>query len=148
MITTRDRNKLIDKINTVFRSIGNTNGTSMPATTSNNALAAWDLFIAQHLAALAGKRKEQAEAGAIVAGVIIDKDKDPREPGTRERIYTSDVVDVLLDVRHPSKRVDVDKVVEYLANHGVKQSLLDEALWGATKMTKPAHVFTTILNHE
>ena len=80
-LSSRTKNVLVDKINVSFAGIGKTNGTRMPKSERNDEGEAYELWIAQHVLSLATKRKEQAETAAVKAGVIIDKAKNPQEPG-------------------------------------------------------------------
>ena len=144
-LSSRVKNKLVDAINTSFAALGNANGMRMPKSASNKEPAAWELWVSHHVLALANKRREQAEKEAILAGVIFDKDKNPRSGGTREVLYSGDVVSVALEVRNGSTRVNPVAFQEYLRNHGVSAKLLKEAEEAATTTTKPAHVFSTML---
>jgi hypothetical protein len=135
----------MDAINTTFASIGNANGMRMPKSDDNRESAAWDLFMAHHLVALAAKRKTVAEQAAVKAGVIIDKEKTPRPAGTREVCFSGNAVSVSLEVRNASPRVDTDKMADYLIAHKVSPALVHDAMVTATSLTKPAHVFTTML---
>jgi hypothetical protein len=144
-LSSRVTNRIVDTINTTFASLGHANGQRMPKSTDNREPAAWELYVAKHVLRLAEKRKEAAEAAAVMAGVINDKDNAPLPSGTRQMIYNGQVVDVMVEVRNASERVDVTKVVAHLAAAGVKQTLLDEAVKQATRTTKPAHVFTPML---
>ena len=142
-LSSRVKNRLMDALNTGFDEIGKAIG-KMPRSTSNLAPYAWDYFVACHLASRATKRKEQAEAAAVKAGVLIDKEKNPQPEGFRDIVYYDDV-GITLEVRRASPRVDTDKLIDYLKAAGVKQSILDEGLRLTTRMTKPAHVFTAYL---
>jgi hypothetical protein len=144
-LSSRLKNRLMDAINTSFSTIGHSATTRMPKNTSNKAPYAWEYLISCHLASLANKRKEQAEKAAVKAGVLIDKDKNPQPPGTREVIYNDDV-SITMEVRMPSIRVDVDVMIEYLIEKaGVKETIVYDAEAAATKANKPAHVFTAHL---
>jgi hypothetical protein len=144
-LSSRTKNKIVDLINTTFASLGHANGMRMPKSGNNLEPYAWDLWLAHHVLSLATKRKEQAEKAAIAAGVIIDKEKHPRPGGTREVVFNGDVVSVSLEVRYPSARVDAVKMAEYLTAHGVSSTVVSDAMSHATTMTKPAHVFSTML---
>lgn len=144
-ITTRAKIKLEDAIRSAFFKIGTTNGSAMPQSTNNLEPVAWELLVAQRLATLATKRKEVAEHAAVEARVINDKDKQPYSPGTRTITYNGSNVQVMVEVRPASKRVNVEEMIAYLARNGVKQSLLDEALVMATSMTRPAHIYSSVL---
>lgn len=144
-LSSRAKNKLIDVINTTFASLGNANGMRMPRSGNNLEPLAWDLFVAKHLFSLAEKRKDSAEWAAVKAGLIIDKEKNPKPPGTREVIYNGDIVSISLEVRSGSMRVNAKIMREYLISKSVSQKLIDEAEAAASTATRPAHVFTPIL---
>jgi hypothetical protein len=144
-LSSRVKNKLIDGINLAFASIGHTAGMKMPKSERNDEPAAWELFVAQHVLSLANKRKDNAEKDAIAAGVIIDKEKNPKPEGTREVIYNGDVVSIALEVRTAATRVSVNVLCDYLSEKGVSQKLLMEAMAFATDKSRAAHVFTTML---
>jgi predicted GNAT family acetyltransferase len=140
-----DKNKLVDKINTAFTNIGRSNGTKLPKSDDNREPIAWELFIAQHLNAIAGKRKEQAEKAAVVAGVITDKEKNPKPEGSTSVEYTGEHVQIMLKVSSAAARVDITKVIEYLLGKGVQAELVRAAVDKATTKNRPAHVFTSVL---
>ena len=144
-LSSRVKNKLIDGMNTSFAAIGHSAGMKMPKSENNNESAAWEFFVAQHLMSMATKRKDVAEKDAITAGVIIDKEKEPKPEGTREVIYNGDVVSVALEVRTGGTRVAANVLIDYLESKGVSKKLLAEALAAATSKSRPAHVFTTML---
>jgi hypothetical protein len=144
-MSTRTKNKLTDAVNTCFAKIGSANGTKMPPSERNDEPIAYELWLAHHLASLANKRKQQAEASAVAAGIINDKEKEPKPAGTREVLYNGNVVSVQLEVRQPSTRVDADKLLNYLTQRGVNIKLLQEAVAQASSETRPAHVFSTML---
>ncbi len=144
-LSSRVKNKIVDTINTTFASLGHANGMRMPKSQNNHEAVAWELWTAKHVLSLAEKRKDAAERAAAQAGVINDKERDPLPAGTRAICYHGDIVDVQVEVRNASKRVNVDVMADYLVGKGVKQSLVDAARSAATKETKPAHVFTPML---
>jgi hypothetical protein len=145
MLSTTQRNKIIDSINTMFAKIGNANGSKMPPSDDNQEPIAWELFIAQHLNALAGKRKDQAEKAAVRAEVIVDKEKSPQLEGIATVEYTGEHVQVMLKVSNAASRVDITKVMTYLLAHDVKAELVRAAVAQATTKNRPAHVFSTVL---
>ena len=140
-----DKNKLVDKVNTAFSNIGKANGTKMPPSTNNSDSYAFDLWIAHQLVALANKRKELAEKACIKAGIMLDKEKDPRPEGTKEVLFSGDNVAISLAVSNAAMRINNEKLVAYLAEHGVPGSILDEAIASASSKSRPAHVFSTYL---
>lgn len=145
MLSSSDKNKLVDKVNTAFSNIGKKNGTMMPPSDSNLDSYAFDYWIAQQLVALAGKRKEQAEKAAVRAGVLLDKEKDPQPEGSKLVVYNGDHVAISLSVSNSAARVNTDRLVAYLAEHGVDDALLEKAVEHATLKSRPAHVFTSYL---
>lgn len=144
-LSSRTMNTLRDKINISFAEIGVSNGTKMPKSGDNREPIAWELWVAHHLASYADKRKRVAEAAAIKAGVIFDKEKDPKPAGTDAVIYNGEVVSISVLVRQPTTRVDVDKLMAVLKARGVKQKILDEGVEQATVTNRPAHVFNAKL---
>jgi len=136
---------MVDIMNGNFRSIGHATGMRMPRSDSNQAPYAWEYWVACHLASLANKRKEKAEAAAVANGVLIDKEKNPKPAGTRELIFNSDVVGITLEVRNPSERVDPEDMAKRLIDAGVREELVWSAMNLSKKLTRPAHIFTAYL---
>jgi hypothetical protein len=145
MLSSHEKNKLVDAVNTAFKKIGMSNGTKMPTSTNNQDTYAYDLWVSQQLVALANKRKLEAEKKAILAGVIFDKEKDPKPEGTKELLFHGDNVSVSVSVNAASNRVDVDKLLAYLEDIGIESIVLDAARARATTKSRPAHVFSTFL---
>jgi len=145
MLSSSERNKLTDAVNTKFADIGKKNGTRMPASTSNTDSYAYDLWVAQQLVALANKRKEHAEKAAIKAGVLLDKEKNPQPEGSKQVVYSGDNVAISLAVSNAATRVNTDKLIAYLAEHDVDAQLLHDAIASASSKSRPAHVFSTYL---
>jgi hypothetical protein len=145
MLSSSDKNKLIDKINTAFSNIGKSNGTRLPTSSNNRDPIAWDLFVAQHVTSLANKRKEAAERAAVRAGVINDKEKDPRPAGTKDMIYSGEQMAVLLSVNTAAERINAAKVYDYLLDHGVDADLLNKAMLQATTHARPPHVYSAYI---
>src|SRR5436190_7283082 len=145
MLSSSERNKLTDAVNTKFAAIGKANGTRMPASTSNTDSYAYDLWVAQQLVALANKRKEHAEKEAIKAGVLLDKEKNPQPEGSKQVVYHGDNVAISLAVSNAATRVNVDKVLTYLEGCGISADLLADAKHNASSKSRPAHVFSTYL---
>ena len=145
MLSSSERNKLTDAVNTKFADIGKKNGTRMPASTSNTDSYAYDLWVAQQLVALANKRKEHAEKAAIKAGVLLDKEKNPQPEGSKQVVYNGDNVAISLAVSNAAARISIEKLLAYLTEHGVPGGLLDDAIANASSKSRPAHVFSTYL---
>jgi hypothetical protein len=140
-----DKNKLVDKVNTAFASIGKGNGTKMPPSTNNADSYAYDLWVSHQLVSLANKRKELAEKACIKAGIMLDKEKDPRPEGTKEVLFSGDNVAISLNVSGAATRINTEKLLAYLVEHGVPNKTLDEAIASASSKSRPAHVFSTYL---
>src|SRR4029079_9203596 len=145
MLSSSERNKLTDAVNTKFADIGKKNGTRMPTSTSNTDSYAYDLWVAQQLVALANKRKEHAEKATIKVGVLLDKQKNPQPEGSKQVIYNGDNVAISLAVSNAAARISIEKLLAYLTEHGVPGGLLDDAVANALSKSRPAHVFSTYL---
>ena len=143
-LSSRMKNKIVDTMNTVFASIGNANGMRMPKSEDNRESLAWDFHIAKHVLALAEKRKARAEEALVKAGILPDKEKNPLPAGTREIVYTGDSVSLIVEVRNAGRRIDAAKLCDYLFAHGVKQSLLDEAMDAVATYPRPPHMFSAM----
>jgi hypothetical protein len=144
-LTARTRVQLVDKINMCFTNIGITNGAKMPKSGDNREPIAWDMWLGYHLATLAKKRKANAESAAVKAGLIFDKEKNPRPTGTKEVLFNGELVSIAVEVRKSSTRVDVDKLIAFLAGKKVPPGVLAEALEQASYETRPAHIFDPVL---
>ena len=145
-LSSRDKNRIVDRINTAIMKLGFTNNTLIPPAKDNRGPIAVKLWVAYHLASFATKYKESAEWEAVQAGVIPDKEKAPLPPGKHGAIYDDGVVSVGLEVRNPSTRVDAKKLVAILEEAGIPRKVLDEAMRQATNTGRGAHVFTPTLN--
>lgn len=146
-LTTTLRNRLIDSINVAFDAIGVDPPTKMPRLkkADNRSPAAWEYFIASHIASRARKRLDVAKAHAIEAGVIFDPTKAPRTEGTNEQVFSGEHVSIWLTVRTAATRVDVDKLCDYLTKNGVKTELVAKAYNQAKYKSSPAHEFKVSL---
>lgn len=144
-LSSRTKNKLTDAVNTCFHNIGKKNGTAMPSSERNEEPIAYELWLASQLSTLADKRKALAQTVAAREGVINDKEKDPKPPGTREVIYNGDVVSIALEVRQPATRVDADRMIDFLIQKGISSKLLFEAKDYATVQNRASHVFSPML---
>ena len=148
-LSERDRNKLIDLINTRFADIGTNADTCSPFTSDNKGTEAWELFIAGHLSTLASGRLKEARRRAVRSGIIFDPDKHPKTPEDSGTIYKSDHITVTLLVKQGSKAVDVDELCSYLVKKGVDTALLSDAYEHASKTRRPAHEFrATVITTE
>src|SRR4051812_36130831 len=123
-LSTRISAILVDKINTCFQNIGSTNGTKMPKSGDNREPIAWEYWLSSHLARYAEKRHKEAEAAAIAEGLIFDKVKNPRPPGTNLSLYTGEVISITVKVSEPQTHVSVTDLVAFLRKKGVKPALL------------------------
>ena len=145
-LSSRLKNRLMDAINMSFANIGNQKPTLPPRSSENTASIAWDLFVSNHLLALAKKRKDVAHSNAVRAGIIFDHIRQPRTPDDSGMIYTGDQVGVYLVVRNPGKRVNVDKLRDMLIHTWkIDESVIDTAIHNATEESKPAHEFKVSL---
>lgn len=143
-LSQRDRNKVIDGLNTKFSDIGTKTNTCPPSTRNNEGVA-WEYFVAAHLQSIANGRLKEARAGAVRAGVIFDHDKHPRTPQDQGVIYRGDNVVVTLTVKQPTITTDVDELCAYLIQRGVDQKLIEHGLIEAKKTRRAAHEFRASL---
>lgn len=147
-LTARVKNKLIDDINTFFKTIGTTTSTRPAKVVKRNtAVIAWEFFIAKHLHTMASARRKKATEEAIAAGIIFDHEKHPREPGTDEIVYEDDYLSVFVTVSKPSVRINPDMLIKYLDTR-IDTKLLDAAVKHATFETRPAHEFKAVIRTE
>lgn len=142
-LSSRARNELIDKVNTDFDAIGS----KAPCDrSSNQGPVAGEYFIASHLYKRAEARRKQAEKRAVQAGVLIDKEKDPRPPGTSEVLYNDSFMNISLQVSNAVVEVDTGLLIQELRRLRVSQAKIDEALEAAKKERRPQHRFTAAIN--
>ena len=129
-----------------FEAIGVVEPTRQPRSRRNNEPVAWEFYVATHLAKLAEARKRQAQAAAIVSGVIFDHEKEPMPEGTNGRVvYSGDVVEIELTVSNPSKRFDAAGFINALEKAGVKRKLLNELAEQHTADSRAPHKFSASL---
>jgi hypothetical protein len=146
-LTTNVRNRIVDALNTAFNAIGVDVLTKMPKAKvrDNKAPIAWEYFVADHIEARARARLAAAKRAAIVAGVIFDHEKFPREPGTNEPIFNGEHVVVWLEVGNGATRVNASKMSEYLIAKGIDAKVVADAYEHASSRTRPPHSFKVSL---
>lgn len=143
-MTRRERNKLLTTINKKFSDLGK----DMPASTSNLSPTAWEYFIASHLSSLCSGRTKNAKTEAMKAGVLPDYEDNPLSPGQYEALFNGEHIAIDLTVRQPSVSYDANKIQDYLLGAGVDQDLLTKAMQHASKVSRPAHVFSSRIKVE
>jgi hypothetical protein len=145
MLTSTSANLLTNKLNQAFDKIGRSNGTSMPHSERNTENVAWELHVARHLSSLADGRKKAATKAAIQSGVIFDYENNPKPAGTTESVYNGDVVSVNVLVKKGRAILNSDSFINDLLNAGVDRALVGKLVDKHTKLSAPAHNFTTAL---
>lgn len=143
-LSQRDRNKIIDGLNTKFADIGTKTNTCPPSTRNTEAVA-WEFFVAAHLQSIANGRLREARTSAVRAGVIFDHDKHPRTPQDTGVLYRGDNVVVTLTVKQSTITTDVDELCAYLIDKGVDVKLIHDASEHAKKERRAAHEFRASL---
>lgn len=145
-LTNTVKNRLIDALHVAFDAIG-ISEPKMPRLKKgdNKAAIAWEYYVADDLESRANARLKEAKRRAMIAGVIFDPEKEPREPGVNEPVYVGEQVAVWVEVRRGSKKVNADLMSEYLIKKGVDAKLVADAYASALSMTRPAHVFRVSL---
>ena len=129
--------EIIDRFNTAFRSIG----ADMPQLpgADNRTPMLWEYFKHHHLRSYANGALETDKKLLIREGIIFDPEKEQRPVG--DHVMHHGVISVTLNVKKPGQRVDTNKLVEYLEQHGVSKALLLDATIHASFETRPAHEF-------
>lgn len=148
MISATDANKLRSGIDKALLNIGKTNGTKLPQSKSNSGQAALQYWLATMVVRFANNMMKKATADAIKEGVIFDHKKHPLPAGVNKMFYQSDVVNVVIETRAASTRVDLDKLRTKLREAKVKDTVIDEAFAGATVSNAPPHLFHATLVEE
>ncbi len=133
--------EIIDSFNTQFKKIGEVMP-QLPGADNRTPLL-WDYFRHHHLCSYARATLDANKKQLVREGIIFDPEKEQRSVG--EHVLHSGVLSVLLTVKKPGNRIDADKLVSFLAQKGVKQGLLTEAIEYATFQTRPAHEFKPLL---
>jgi hypothetical protein len=128
------------KLSSAFSKIGNLNGTSCPSSTDNRATIAHELFVADALASMASKRKDEAKKAAIEAGILGG---DYVEASTVQ-VYDNEFVSISAKTATASETLDKVKLFSEL----IKELGADKAsmiLAAASKKNKPAtsYIFAT-----
>lgn len=144
MLSSTDANLLMNKINTAFAGIGS-NGTGMPKSKRNTESVAWEFLVAKHLKRMADGRDKAATKAAVKAGIIFDPEKEPRTEGTRESVYNGDVVQIGVETKMASVRLDTSELQKQLYAAGVAKHVIEECMAAAMKPNRPPHTFTTAL---
>lgn len=148
MALSSDKNRMVDQVNGVLRSIGETIA-KMPRNTSKNANKApiaWEYLWSSHIYSMARARKERAERDAIKNGVIFDKAKSTREASSMaEEVYDDGIVRITVKVKTPSSRLDPDLFVAHLRKAGVSMAKIQAAREASTVLNRPAHEFSATL---
>lgn len=95
-------NLIKSKALAAFSKIGTTNGTAAPQSDDNRFGIAYEYFIADALAAVAAKRKEQAKEAAKSAGLLGE---DHAEATTVET-YSNELISISAKTASAAERVD------------------------------------------
>jgi hypothetical protein len=143
-MTRRERNRIMTAINKKFSELGK----DMPQSTSNISPAAWEYAIASHLSSLCSGRVKNAKATAMKEGVLPDYEDNPLPPGEYKPIFDGEHVAIDLTVRQPSKTVDSSKLFDFLLGAGVSEDLLNKGMEHASRVSRPAHVFSSYIKVE
>lgn len=121
-----------------FAKIGTSkNGTTAPPKSEDNRFfAAYEYLVADQLASIATKRKDQAKKMCEELGII-----SAPEEGTAQQVYDCELFTILAQTRSSSERIDTTA----LQNELIKLLGRDKALHiikQCTTKTKPATIYT------
>ena len=122
-----------------FYNIGKKNGTAPPHSNSNLFSIAYEYFIADSLASIAAKRKDQAKKAALEAGLLEGK----FIPGTDERVFTCAELDIIAKISNPATRIDAATLRGKLIRE-VGDKKAEEIIKFATRENKPVTCFTFV----
>ena len=121
------------KVSAAFSKIGNVNGTSAPTSLDNRASIAHEYFIADTLASMATKRKDEAKKAAIEAGIL---GSDYVE-GQTQQVYDNEHLSISAKTNQAVEALDKTKLFsELIKVVGAEKAAVLMA--SATKKNKPA----------
>ena len=98
------------KVSTAFSKIGTTNGTSCPSSLDNRATIAHELFVADTLASMATKRKDEAKKAAMSAGLLGEDYVE----GNTQQTYDNEFLTISSKTATASKTIDKTKLMNEL----------------------------------
>ena len=143
MLASTEANKLTNAINVAFTAIGNTTGAAMPPAKSNREHIAWEFHVASHLYRVAEGRRKVAHKAAVKAGLLFDHEKAPLAEGTTAVLFTGDNLQLGVNVKAASIRVDTTALVTDLLDAGVDEELIMRLLKKHTHTNRAPHTFTS-----
>lgn len=124
------------KISNAFQKIGNNNGTSCPSSLDNRATIAHELFVADTLASMATKRKDEAKKAAMSAGILGE---DYIE-GSTVQTYDNEFLNISAKTATASQTIDKTQLMNELSKAlGTVKAL--EVMQAVQKTNKPATSF-------
>jgi hypothetical protein len=126
-------NDIKAKASTAFSKIGTTNGTSAPTSLDNRASIAHEYFIADVLASIATKRKDEAKKAALSAGILGE---DYVEGQTME-VYSNENLTISAKTNNAAETLDKTKIFSELVKE-VGAEKAAKIMQAATKKNKPA----------
>ena len=118
-----------------FNKIGTANGTARPQSDDNRFGLAFEYYIADRLASIAGKRKEQAKAACKSAGLLGDE--DTFKPGNTVQVYDNEHLTINAKTANPANRIDPTELQNVLIRELGEVKAL-KLIMAATKQNKAA----------
>lgn len=124
------------KISTAFSKIGMQNGTASPSSLDNRAAIAHELFVADTLASMATKRKDEAKKAAMSAGILGENYVE----GSTVQTYDNEFLNISAKTATASKTIDKTKLMnELIKALGVEKA--GKVMESVQKENKPATSF-------
>jgi len=118
----------------------------LPTAASNTGAVALRYWLWNWVSKQVQAKVKVADKEAIRVGALFDHKDKPLAPGTNLEIYRDDNVSIGVEVRQPSRRLDINRLKLLLINTGrISESELDEMIDAATNDTAPAHLFRSTL---
>lgn len=124
------------KISNAFSKIGTQNGTSCPSSLDNRATIAHELFVADTLASMATKRKDEAKKAAMSAGILGEDYVE----GATVQTYDNEYLNISAKTATASKGIDKTQLMNELVKAlGAEKAA--KIMVACEKVNKPATSF-------
>lgn len=136
---------LNNKIAAAIDKIGK-NGSAMPKSNSNQDTYAYQLLLGQHIKRAGEAMVQEAMVLCVANKLIPDHKQSPLDAGTREDVYSGDVVRIECQVKRGSAKTDWMAV----GNALIKAGLVTAETWRMcvakhTTLNASPHQFTALL---
>lgn len=143
-ITSSQRAKLVDAINTAFADIGTKYPSTMLPPGGDNHVdpILHEVFVSRNLATIAEARKVVAFNAGIAEGLYESADDDPQPPGTDKDVAHGKHLCMHLKVNKRNPKIEWEKVIRDLRKAGVKKEVIDPIIKKHTIAQRGQHIFS------